>query len=65
MENLKPNIGKRMLSVKEAAFYIGLGISNTRKFVEDIKAVRTIGNRVLIDKVVLDQYFDSLEQQQN
>lgn len=48
----------RLLSIKEAAAYTGLGINNARKLMDDIGATVHIGKRVLADRKVIDQYID-------
>lgn len=51
---------KRMLSILEAAEYIGMGKTKARIWLEEIHAIRKIGSRVLCDKSVIDAYLDSL-----
>lgn len=52
-------VSKRMLSIHEAAAYLGVGRNSALKFLESIGAKQHIGRRVLYDKSVIDQYFDS------
>ncbi len=52
--------GRRMLSVKEAEVYTGLGRNAARKLAEDAGAVRKYGRRVLIDKAALDVALDAM-----
>lgn len=47
--------GVRLLSLSEAQLYCGLGKSTTRKWCEEIGAVRKIGSRVLFDRAVIDE----------
>lgn len=46
--------GVRLLSLSEAQLYCGLGKTTTRKWCEEIGAVRRIGSRVLFDRAVID-----------
>ena len=50
---------KRMLSMKEAATYMGLGINSTRTLVRNIGAAINVGKRVVIDRYKLDDYIES------
>ena len=52
---------KRMLTIYEAAQYLGLGTRTTREWLEQIGAIRKIGSRVLADKNVIDQELDRKE----
>ena len=54
------NADKRLLSISEAAQYIGQGESRTRSYMEEIGAVRRIGRGVLFDKTVIDRALDQL-----
>lgn len=49
---------KRLLSVKEAAAYTGIGTVSLRAWAEQIGAIRRIGSRVLVDKYVIDAALD-------
>lgn len=49
---------KRLLTLQEAAQYIGLGTKTTRALMDQIGAVRKFGSRVLFDKVVIDRELD-------
>ena len=49
---------KRLLTLQEAAQYIGLGTRRAREFMNQIGAVRKFGSRVLFDKNVIDQELD-------
>ncbi len=49
---------KRLLTIYEAAQYVGLGTKSARKYMEEIGAVRKFGSRVLFDKNVIDQELD-------
>lgn len=53
------SMDKRMLSIHEASTYLGIGRNTALKFLESIGAKQHIGRRVLYDKFVIDQYFDS------
>lgn len=55
---------KRLINTEEAAAYIGMGISKTREIMETIGAKRRIGRRVVYDKVVIDQWLDSMAHQE-
>ena len=50
----------RMMSHKEAAAYLGLGLTTSRKLLEEIGATRHVGARVLFDRQIIDNYLDSL-----
>lgn len=52
----------RLLSIKEAAAYMGLGINNARKLMDDIGATVHIGKRVLADRQILDRYIDEVRE---
>lgn len=45
---------KRLLNIKEVCAYIGLGQTQARRYMDEIKATRTFGRRVLFDKTVID-----------
>lgn len=51
---------KRMLSIKEAAAYCGLGINRTREWMDVIGATRHFGARVLFDRNVIDAALDAM-----
>ena len=51
---------KRMLSLEEAAQYIGQGAYRTRHYMDEIGASRKIGRRVVFDKNVIDRALDQL-----
>ena len=51
---------KRMLSIKEASAYCGLGLNRTREWMDDIGATRHFGSRVLFDVKVIDAALDAL-----
>lgn len=44
----------RLMSLSEAQMYCGLGRNTTRKWCEEIGAVRRIGSRVLYDRNTID-----------
>ncbi len=50
---------KRLLTLQEAAQYIGLGTRRAREFMDQIGAVRKFGSRVLFDKAVIDAALDN------
>ena len=52
------NYTVRMMSHKEAAAYIGLGLTTSRRLLEEIGAVVHVGKRVLFDKKTIDEYLD-------
>jgi len=49
---------KRLLSSREAAAYLGLGLTSTRRFCDSIGATRRFGSRVLFDRLVIDKALD-------
>lgn len=49
---------KRFMGIKECAAYLGLGISSTRKYMQEIGAVKKVGKRCLYDRKMIDNYFD-------
>lgn len=51
---------KRLLNVKEACEYTGLGQTTTRKLMQEIGAVRRFGKRLLYDKTIIDAYLDDM-----
>lgn len=51
---------KRMLSVEEAAFYTGVGKTTMYALGKEIGAIRKIGRRAVYDRLVIDQYLNSL-----
>lgn len=53
-------ISKRMLQEPEMKLYTGLGRNKAREFCKSIGATVRIGRRVLYDRCVIDQYFDSI-----
>lgn len=53
--------GVRLLSLTEAQLYCGLGKNSTRKWCEEIGAVRKIGSRVLFDRNVIDNAINAGE----
>ena len=52
---------KRLLSIKEAANYIGLGYTKARVCLEDMGAKRKFGSRALYDKKVIDAALEKLQ----
>ena len=54
----------RMLSIDEIGPYMGLGKSTARKLCQDINAERHVGKRVLYDRKVIDDYFDTLHEKE-
>ena len=50
----------RLMSVEEAATYMGLGRTAFREYAVKIGADRHIGRRVLYDKHVLDKAIDDM-----
>ena len=51
-------VNARMLTMKEAMNYLKLSRSTVVKICSDIGALKKIGNRVLIDRNVLDRAID-------
>lgn len=60
MNTTKDNEVKRMMSIKEAVAYCGLGTNRGRVFLDEIGATVRIGKRVVFDRAVIDHYFDTL-----
>ena len=56
-------VEKRLMDVKEAQVYTGMGRNSCRVFCEQIGAVRKIGGRVLFDRVVIDKALDQMGEQ--
>lgn len=50
----------RLIDTDELRIYLNIGRNNAMKFGEEIGAKVRIGRRVLWDKQVIDNYFDSL-----
>ena len=50
---------KRMLSIEEAAFYIGMGRTKSRTWLKEIGAIRKIGSRVVCDRKIIDDALDN------
>lgn len=48
------------MSVKEAADYLGIGISTAQHFLNEINAKVKIGRRALYDKKIIDKHLDSI-----
>lgn len=55
----------RYMSIDNAVTYTGLGTNTLRKLAEDAQAIRRVGRRVLVDKIVLDKYLESQASQEN
>lgn len=51
---------KRLLSLSEAARYMGVSRSTVSRLARQLNASRHIGARVLIDRRILDSYLDHL-----
>lgn len=49
---------KRMLTISEAAQYVGLGNRTARVWLEQIGALKRVGSRTLFDKTVIDRELD-------
>ena len=52
---------KRMLNMREAMFYTGMGYTNGRKWLEEIGAIRRFGSRIMADKNAIDAALDSMD----
>ena len=50
---------KRLLNLEEVTIYIGMGKVTSRKYMDEIGAVRKFGKRVLFDKIVIDKALDA------
>ncbi len=53
---------KRLLSINEAAVYLGLGRSSALVFLEKIGAKQKIGRRSLYDKIIIDQHLSNTKE---
>ena len=51
---------KRMLSLREAQSYTGMGKNSCRKWLDEIGAIIKIGGRVLADKKIIDYAIDKI-----
>lgn len=58
-ETVKDFSLKRMLSEKEARIYTGLGRNSVRNLAEKIGAIHHYGRRILYDRWIIDEYFNS------
>lgn len=56
------NVDCRLFDIKQAATYMGLGITSARQLLNDIGARIQIGARVLYDRKVIDAYFDRIRE---
>ena len=54
---------RRLLSISEAAVYLGLGKSATRSYLESINAKVKIGRRTLYDKHTIDTALNTANSQ--
>ena len=52
---------KRLLDITELAQYIGMGKTYSRKWADEIGAVKHFGRRVLFDRNVIDSALDNDE----
>ena len=59
--NSDNNPEKRMLNLKEAAIYIGMGERFTRQYMDEIGATRKFGTRVAFDKRTIDAVLDTMQ----
>ena len=50
----------RLMSIDEAAIYVGLGRTATRVWVEEIGAIKRFGKRLLVDKKIVDAAIDAM-----
>ncbi len=51
---------KRLLDIREAAAYVGLGTTKTREWLTDIGALRRFGRRSLYDREIIDNALNRL-----
>lgn len=51
---------KRLLNLREASSYIGVGQTQTRRYMDEIGATRKFGTRVLFDKIVIDEALNQM-----
>lgn len=59
MKQSRTDAIKRMLSIKETANYMNLGINSTRSLITEIGATVKVGKRVLVDRYKLDEFIDN------
>lgn len=52
--------GKRLLSVKELAFYTGLSRTRATEWGKAIGAGRPMGSRIFFDRLVIDRFIDGM-----
>jgi hypothetical protein len=57
-------IDKRLYSIKESSRYIGLGLTNTRKWLESNNCLVRIGGRVFGDRIRIDRIIDEKDQKE-
>ena len=53
---------KRLLNIREAAAYIGQGVTKTRAWADSIGAKRKFGSRALYDRRVIDNALDNYKE---
>jgi len=51
---------KRLLNISEVCSYIGVGQTQARRYMEEIRATRRFGRRVLFDKKVIDDAISNM-----
>lgn len=55
-----PITQRRLINTRECAEYLGTGTQRARAIAEEIGAVRWIGSRVLIDRLLIDRWIDNM-----
>ena len=55
-------IERRLMSLSEAAAYIGQGATKTREWAESIGAKKKFGSRALYDRRIIDEALDNYKE---
>ena len=55
-----PITQRRLISTRECSDYLGVGLQRARAIAEEVGAVRWIGSRVLIDRLLIDRWIDNM-----
>ena len=56
------NTESRLLSLREAAAYIGQGTTKTREWLDSIGAKKKFGSRALYDRHIIDKALDNYDE---
>lgn len=59
------SVEQRFMNLQQTAAYLGIGLTNIRKFVKDHALGVRFGQRIRVDKIKLDELIESLYQEQN